>query len=125
MVAKLPWSGNFHFEQYRQYIGESMKLNEEIVCKDGFIMSVQAHEGAYCHPRKDNAPRYTAVEVGYPSSAEPLLIAWAEDENKPMNTVYPYVPATQVSLVCAKHGGVVSGELPAGIPRLEATNASR
>ena len=102
-----------------------MKLNEEIVCKDGFIMSVQAHQGAHCSPRIDGAPRYTQVEVGYPSHPEPLLLEWAENTDRPTNTVYPYVPAHQISLVCVKHGGIISGELPAGIPRIEANNASR
>ena len=102
-----------------------MRLNEVVVCKDGFKMSVQAHEGAYCSPRVDNAERYTAVEVGYPSTQEPLLMEWAENSNNPTDTVYGWVPAERVSLVCIKHGGVVSGELPPGIVRLEAENESR
>ena len=51
-----------------------MKLNEEIVCKDGFTMSVQAHHGAYCSPRIDDAAKYTSVEVGFPSQPESLLM---------------------------------------------------
>ena len=92
------------------------KLNEKIICKDGFTMSVQANEGAYCEPRIDGADRYTEVEVGYPSAREPLLIEWAEDKNNPTSTVYGYVPSERISLVCIKHGGVVSGELPVGVP---------
>jgi len=88
-------------------------------------MSVQANHGAYCSPRVDNAPRYTMVEVGFPSHFEPLLLKWAEDEDEPTNTVYGYVPVERISLVCAKHGGVVSGELPAGIPCIEAVNEAR
>ena len=102
-----------------------MKLNEEIVCKDGFIMSVQANHGAYCSPRIDDAPRYTQVEVGYPSHPEPLLLEWAENKDRPTNTVYPYVPTDRISLVCVKHGGIISGELPAGIPVIKADDASR
>jgi hypothetical protein len=102
----------------------SIKLNEQIVCKDGFEMSVQANEGAYCSPRVDNAERYTAVEVGYPSQYEPMLMDWCDGED-PLNTVYGYVPTSRISLICAKHGGIVSGELPAGIPHIEVINASR
>ena len=102
-----------------------MKLNAPIVCKDGFTMSVQAHEAAYCSPRIDDAPRYTQVEVGYPSHPEPLLLEWAENKNMPTCTVYPYVPTHRISLVCVKHGGIVSGELPAGIPAIEADDAGR
>ena len=96
------------------------KMNEKIVCADGFAMSVQAHEGGYCSPRVNNAERYTAVEVGFPNRIELLLMDFAEDEPNPTETVYAYVPTQTVSLVCAKHGGIVSGELPPGIPYLRA-----
>ena len=102
-----------------------MKLNEEIVCKDGFAMSVQANHGAYCSPRIDNAAKYTKVEVGFPSHIEPLLLEWADDKDQPTDTVYGYVPAHRISLVCVKHGGIISGELPAGIPVIKADDASR
>ena len=98
-----------------------MRKNKKITCKDGFTMSVQANEGAYCTPRRDGALKYTAVEVGYPSEREDLLIEWAETPGKPCDTVYVWVPATQITLVVAKHGGIVSGELPPGIPYLTAT----
>ncbi len=96
------------------------KLNEKIVCADGFEMSVQAHSGGYCTPRIDNAERYTAVEVGFPSQIDELLLEYAEDEGNPTETVYGWVPSQTVSLVIAKHGGIVSGSLPAGIPYLPA-----
>ena len=54
------------------------RLNKKVTCKDGFTMSVQANEGAYCSPRIDKALKYTAVEVGFPSDSEDLLIKWAE-----------------------------------------------
>ena len=98
------------------------KLNEPIECADGFRMSVQANEGAYCEPRIAGAERYEAVEVGYPSHSEPLLMEWAEDPDAPTNTVYGWVPSQQVALVIAKHGGMVSGELPPGVPKLVPTN---
>ena len=102
-----------------------MQLNKQIVCKDGFTMSVQANEGAYCSPRVNDAAKYTKVEVGFPSHREPLLMEWADNSEKPTDTVYGYVPAHRISLVCIKHGGIVSGELPAGIPAIEADDASR
>jgi hypothetical protein len=89
--------------------------NEKIICKDGFTMSVQANETAYCEPRIDDAERYTTVEVGFPSMPEALLMEWAENPKAPMDTVYGNVPSERISLVCAKHGGIVSGELPAGV----------
>ena len=98
------------------------KLNPHVVCLDGFKMSVQAHAGSYCEPRIDYAERYSAVEVGYPSAEEPLLVPYAEDPSNPTDTVYGWVPTEVVSLVIAKHGGMVSGGVPAGVPELWASN---
>jgi hypothetical protein len=97
--------------------------NKRVVCADGFRMSVQAFDGAYCTPRKDNAPVYTHVEVGYPNREEPLLIFYAESPETPTNTVYPYVPVETVFLVISKHGGMLKGEVPPGIPHYKATRS--
>ena len=91
------------------------KRYKRVVCKDGFSMSVQAHDGAYCYPRMDNAERYTEVEVGYPTQIESLLMKWCEDETRPCDTVYAYVPSHVVSLVITKHGGLIDGEVPSGV----------
>ena len=95
-----------------------VKLNRKIQCADGFEMSVQANEGAYCTPRVDGADAYTHAEVGYPSLVEELLLPYAEDPDKPCVTVYGWVPAHVITIICAKHRGIVSGELPVGIPYL-------
>ena len=100
-----------------------MKLNKRIVCLDGFSMSVQAREGSYCTPRVDNAEQYTHVEVGFPSEAEEMLMQWAEDREKPTDTVYGWVPAQTIALVCAKHGGIIEGNVPPGVPHLWATDS--
>ena len=93
---------------------------EQITCADGFKMSVQASHGHYCSPRSDDGP-YTKVEVGFPSEAEPLLKAWAEasgrtyvSPSEPLgfSTIYPYVPASVVLAIIAKHGGRISGGHP-------------
>ena len=99
-----------------------MKLNTKIICADGFSMSVQASGTAYCTPRKTGAVRYSEVEIGFPSSREDLLLEYAEDQGNPTETVYGYVPANIVSLVIVKHGGIVEGQLPAGMPYLEKMN---
>ena len=97
------------------------KKNERVVCADGFTMSVQADDFTYCAPRNNEGP-YTAVEVGFPSEYEELIIDWAEDDSSPTETVYGYVPIHIVSLVLAKHGGMVEGELPQGIPEIRPTD---
>tara|TARA_Y100000310_G_C20469182_1_gene709133 strand:- start:605 stop:916 length:312 start_codon:yes stop_codon:yes gene_type:complete len=101
------------------------KLNEKIVCVDGFSMSVQAGAGSYCEPRVNDAQKYTEVEVGFPSDYESLLAPYAEDKEDYTGTVYGWVPADIIVTVCAKHGGVVTGELPNGVHYLEANNESR
>jgi hypothetical protein len=100
----------------------SFKRNDCIVCKDGFTMSVQHGEGLYCEPRINNAERYTEVEVGFPSNAEPLLAQYQEtlmdmegEELPPTESVYPYVPSCLIPLICMSHGGIVRGELPPGV----------
>ena len=95
-----------------------MNKNKRIVCADGFTMSVQAHEGAYCTPRISGASVYTEAEVGYPNRYEPLLMQWCEDDTRPCDTVYGYVPRQVIMMVIAKHGGVISGDLPDGIGRI-------
>ena len=97
------------------------KLNKQIICADGFTMSVQASANAYSTPRENKGP-YTAAEVGFPTEKESLLMQDVEDETKPTETVYYYVPSSVISLVCAKHGGIVEGELPEGIPYLKASS---
>ncbi len=97
------------------------RLNKQVVCADGFAMSVQANDGAYCSPRISNANSYEEVEVGFPSSAEPLLMDWCDDKDDPTGTVYGYVPARVVTNVIAKHGGILEGEVPPGIPYLWAS----
>ena len=93
--------------------------NKRIKCADGFSMSVQASKYNYCEPRIDNASEYTAVEVGFPSDYESMLAPWVEDPDNYTGTVYGFVPVQVIVDVCAKHGGIVSGDLPNGVVYLE------
>ncbi|QDP63447.1 MAG: hypothetical protein GOVbin703_194 [Prokaryotic dsDNA virus sp.] len=90
--------------------------NTLVECADGFTMSVQASSGNYCEPRENDADRYESVEIGYPSAEEKLLIPYAEEPETPTDTVYGWVPADIVRHIIDKHGGIVSGEVPRGIP---------
>jgi len=90
-------------------------LNEAVVCADGFKMSVQANNTAYCEPRAMGQQMYSLVEVGFPSAMEPMLMPWAENSDDPTDTIYAYVPVEIVTNVLVKHGGMVSGEVPPGV----------
>ena len=85
----------------------------QIVCSDGFTMSVQVGYSLYSTPKKV-AKRYSAVEIGFPSDHEPLIEEYAEtfykddgeDVTDYTDTVYPYVPVKIVNKVLKKHGGI-------------------
>ena len=80
----------------------------QLACQDGFKMSVQVSNGHYCSPRKDfeDAQNYYQMEVGFPTQSEPLLLDYAEDRDKPTETVYGYVPVEIINKVITKHGGL-------------------
>ena len=85
----------------------------QIICSDGFKMSVQVGFSLYSTPKKV-AKRYSAVEIGFPSEHEPLIEEFAEtfykedgeDVTDYTDTVYPYVPVKIVDKVLKKHGGI-------------------
>ena len=87
------------------------KQYENIRCADGFTMSVQASNRSYSTPRDDVGP-YTAAEVGFPSSYDFYLQEYAEDPDRPTETVYGWVPAHVIRMCIEGHGGMVGGELP-------------
>ncbi len=93
-----------------------MKQHKKVTCEDGFTVSIQASSGNYCEPRIDDADFWESVELGYPSQADYLIIGYAEDKDTPTETVYGWVPVHTVYLLLTKHGGVVSGEVPKGVP---------
>jgi hypothetical protein len=85
-----------------------INYNPPIVCADGFSMSVQAHEGSYCTPRR---VRY--MEGRFPN-AHPShqLAVYAENRDDLCETVYPYVPRKVFEREFELHGGIVQGRLP-------------
>lgn len=85
----------------RVFIGYAKR----VTCKDGFEMSVQASKSHYCSPRTDGGP-WDEVEVGFPSQAEESLMPYADDKDKPTQTIYRYVPVDVVEQVIESHGGL-------------------
>lgn len=88
-------------------LNRHLKHVPQIVCADGFKMSVQASAFHYCSPRDSEGP-WSRVEVGFPSDRVEALMPWAEDENDPTGTVYGYVPLRIVAEVIDQHGGFAS-----------------
>ena len=77
----------------------------QIVCKDGFSMSVQASKNHYCSPRINDAEEYGSMEIGFPSEKEDLIMEYAETPEEPTGTVYGWVPCEVIDAVIEKHGG--------------------
>ena len=80
-------------------------FRNEIVCSDGFAMSVQGSKGHYCTPR-ETVDSYTALEIGYPTQTEELILEYAENKYDATDSVYPYVPVDTIQKVIEKHGGI-------------------
>lgn len=80
---------------------------QRIHCADGFHFSAQASSGHYCQPRTDDGYPYSCVELGYPSSADPMIAKYALDASKPTDTVYLFVPVEVVVALIEAHGGIV------------------
>jgi hypothetical protein len=88
-------------------LGTMTATRPRIACADGFSMSVQAGVALYSSPR-DDAESYSMVEIGFPSERVDEFMKYAEDPDKPTDTVYAYVPVGIVDAVIARHGGVAS-----------------
>jgi hypothetical protein len=95
--------------EYR-HRGKPSAIFPEMICADGFKMSVQGHYGAYSRPRDDFAPSYAAVEVGYPSAREELLMPFIDGgpDTDPLQAVYGYVPVGIIEQIIANHGGLTN-----------------
>jgi len=95
----------FDSSERAQEMGFQMK--PQIICNDGFKMSVQGSSGHYCFPRELDRDYYK-MEIGFPSEVEPLIMKWIDgDENSdPTQCVYGYVPCSVIDEVIIKHGGI-------------------
>ena len=86
----------------------SFHVRPHAVCADGYVVSIQGGtSGHYCVPRR-LCNQYESVELGFPSSLDPELTAYAESEDT-CDTVFGCVPIDVVETVVARHGGIVSG----------------
>lgn len=83
------------------------RVVKEIVCRDGFRMSVQAGPHMYSTPR-DWVDHYDEVEVGYPTQVEVRLMPFIDGryEFSPTDTVYAYVPVDIINQIVEEHGGL-------------------
>ena len=92
------------------------KQYRRVVCKDGFSVSIQGSKTSYCSPRHDHPEAYTALELGFPSSADDIIKQYAENDTDLTGTVYGYVPVDDIYLLLLAHGGPTEGDVPQGVP---------
>jgi hypothetical protein len=88
-------------------ITASLRQVRPIVCADGLKFSAQASASHYCAPRNSQGP-WETVEIGFPNRSVPEFMEYAEEADKPTDTVYGYVPVEIVEAVIEAHGGIVS-----------------
>jgi hypothetical protein len=87
---------------------DGIRVREPAKCADGFTISIQGGtEFHYCEPRR-NANLYYELELGFPSESDDLIFQFAEDSERPTQTVYSYVPIETVEALVEKHGGIVN-----------------
>lgn len=94
--------------------GRESRIFPEMVCRDGFKMSVQGHFGAYSYPRDDFGGPYNELYREFEIQChadEPLLLA-LNDGEKPDHGIYGYVPLAVVLAVIEKHGGLAEESTP-------------
>ena len=88
--------------------------NPRITCKDGFNISVQAHDGSYCQRNTNGVP--VTVECGFPSwvpgTSEFRKYAELCGTSDYTKTDYGFVPVEVVQAELAIHGGIVDGCFP-------------
>lgn len=69
------------------------------MCFGDLKLSIQASEFHYCSPRED-CDYYNEVEIGFPNFnfSDDFISRYAEDKDKPKDTVYAYVPISEVAI---------------------------
>jgi len=98
---------NEYMQAYKKIVTVSgYKYTPCVTCADGFNMSVQADKDFCCEPQIDDAKWYTAMEIGFPSEIESLILEYANNKEYPITTIYEFVPVEVIDAVIAKHGGL-------------------
>ncbi len=96
---------------YKDDPDRSIQRSRSLLLADGTTLSIQASWGHYCSP-KENSPSgsydiYDSFEIGFPSNPIDEIINYAEDKERPTDTVYAYVPKQLIRDLISARGGVV------------------
>ena len=86
--------------------GKAYEVIKLATLGDGQHISIQASACHYCLPREDRGP-WTHVELGFPTFIPELVMHYCKEPERPMDTVYGYVPIGLVDSLVNLHGGIV------------------
>ena len=94
-------------DELRENYSKYFFIIPKIYCNDGFKVSIQVHNGAYCS--SENGYRefgldWREVEWGYPS--EPLTDEKYNPEDEAGTSVGGYVPIEIMEELIEQHGGI-------------------
>lgn len=104
-LQELLYNYRKHKLNTEEIMSEKCLLFPRVICNDGFSISIQANQFAYCKPR-NILEKWTCMELGFPSENEDLIIKYAENQKSLLSTVYPYVPMQVIVDVINTHGGL-------------------
>jgi hypothetical protein len=85
-----------------------MILRYPVQLGDGTVMSIQASEFHYCHPRNNDSYEWESWEIGFPTQVIQELMAYVEDETQPIDTVYACVPTDVILDIINSRDGVLT-----------------
>lgn len=87
-------------------VAKMLYVRPRAYCADGFSVSIQASNAAYCTPRRWDADKWEDVELGFPSTKDEPMMPYCENDGNPLGTIYPFMPMFIVEEVVKKHGGI-------------------
>lgn len=78
-------------------------------CSNGLTFSLQTTEMNYCSPRSDIGP-WSKVEIGFPNREVEKLMPFADDKNRPTETIYGWVPMNIIMEIITDNGGLIPAD---------------
>ena len=86
-------------------------FTKRLMLADGTSLSIQAGEGKYCTPRRNPDVQdydfFQEFEIGFPSREIQEIMTYAEEPERPTETVYGYVPKKVIRNMVEARGGVI------------------
>jgi len=105
MSAAIKWTADALNAWHKAMVAKHGWVIPRLACADGYEVSIQASAGHYCAPRLDDGHPYSSFELGYPTAADEEFTDYADDPERPLDTVYGRVPVDVILQVLEKHGG--------------------